>query len=212
MTTGDDPPSEALIDRLEQLSTPVIADTKHEGVDVLSPAIEPIHHTCEVVGTARTVRLDPAMLCAPVQTLEEARKDEVVVVDTGDCVEEAIWGELLSTYASTIGVVGLVTDGAVRDIAGIRDLGFPTFARARTPRGPSGNEETSRNVGVTVGGAPIEPGDVIVGDETGVVVLERDGVDEIVQAAESIHGTEREVKRRIDDGESLERAFTAAGM
>ncbi|HET7325148.1 MAG TPA: RraA family protein [Halococcus sp.] len=212
MTTDDGPLDRTLFDRLERLSTPAVADTKHDGVSVLTPAIESVHADCTVTGAVRTVKLDPSALWAPVQTLDEARSGEVIVVDTGGCTDEAIWGELLSTYATAIGVVGMVTNGAVRDIAGIRDLGFPAFARTRTPRGPSGSEEVETNVQVIMGEALIDPGDVLVGDESGVVVIDRDTVDEVITAAEAVAETERAVERQIEEGGSLGDAFESAGM
>ncbi|MFC7009631.1 RraA family protein [Halalkalicoccus salilacus] len=151
-------------------------------------------------------------LWAPVQTLDTALEDEVVVVDTNDSIKEAIWGELLSTYAAAIGARGMVTNGAVRDVAGIRDIGFPVFARTVTPRGPSGREETDRNVQVTVGGVSIDSGDVLIGDESGVVAIDRDAVKDVTSAAERVAQTEHEVDRFIDEGRSLERAFEDAGM
>ncbi|ADJ16592.1 dimethylmenaquinone methyltransferase [Halalkalicoccus jeotgali B3] len=181
-------------------------------METLASDIEPVHSDCTFAGTVRTVVLDPSALWAPVQTLDTAHEDEVLVVDTNDNVEEAVWGELLSTYATAIGVRGMVTNGAVRDIAGVRDLGFPVFARAVTPHGPSGRDEVERNVPVTVGGTSIDSGDVLVGDESGVVAINRDAVEEVTTAAETVARTEREVDRLIDEGQSLEGAFDDAGM
>lgn len=212
MPTDSEPVDETVLDRLEQCSTSAVADTKHESVETLASGIKPVHPDCTVAGTVRTVVLDPSALWAPVQTLDTASEDEVVVVDTNDSVEEAVWGELLSTYATARGVRGMVTNGAVRDIDGIRDLGFPVFSQAVTPRGPSGREEAERNVPVTVGGVSIEPGDVIVGDESGVVAIDRNAVEDVTSAAETVAQMEREVDRLIDEGRSLERAFEDAGM
>lgn len=201
-----------ILDRLEQCSTSAVADTKHKSVETLASAIKPIHSNCTFAGTVRTVVLDPTALWAPVQTLDTALEDEVIVVDTNDSIEEAVWGELLSTYARATGVRGVVTNGAVRDVAGVRDLGFPVFARAATPRGPSGREEVERNVQVTIGGVSVEPGDVLVGDESGVVAIDRDAVEDVTSAAETVSQTEREVDRLINEGRSLEGAFEDAGM
>ena len=212
MPTDSDSVDGTVHDRLEQCSTSAVADTKHEGVETLASAITPVQPDCTFAGTVRTVVLDPSALWAPIQTLDSAREDEVIVVDTNDSVEEAVWGELLSTHAIATGVRGMVTNGAVRDVAGIRDLGFPIFARAVTPRGPSGREEAEQNVRVTVGGASIDPGDVLVGDESGVVAIDRDAVEDVTAAAETVAQTEREVDRLIDEGRSLERAFEDAGM
>ncbi|WP_224270944.1 RraA family protein [Haloprofundus salinisoli] len=212
MPTDSNSVSGTVLNRLEQCSTSAIADTKHESVETLDSAIRPVHHDCTFAGLARTVVLDPSMLWAPVQTLDTAFENEVVVVDTNDGVEEAVWGELLSTYATATGVRGMVTNGAVRDVAGIRDIGFPVFARAVTPRGPSGREEVERNVRVTVGGASIDSGDVLVGDESGVVAIDRDAAEDVASAAETVVQTEQEVTRFIDEGRSLEQAFEDAGM
>jgi 4-hydroxy-4-methyl-2-oxoglutarate aldolase len=212
MATEHEPLERELLNRLEQIPTSAIADTKRGDVNVMTAAIKPIHTDCAVAGTVRTVTLDPSALWVPVKTLDTARKDEIVVVDVDDCVDEAIWGELLSTYAATIDIRGMVTNGAVRDVSGIRELGFSVFARAVTPRGPSGSEEAERNVQATVGGVSINPGDVLVGDESGVVVIERRAVEDVISAAEAIVETEREVDRLIGEGKSLERALGDAGM
>jgi 4-hydroxy-4-methyl-2-oxoglutarate aldolase len=212
MVTDNDPVDETILDQLKQFSTAAIADTKHESVKTLAPAIKPVHPDCAFAGTVRTVALDPSALWAPVQTLDTAREDEVVVVDADDSVDEAIWGELLSTHATATGVRGMVTNGAVRDISGIRDIGFPVFSQAVTPRGPSGSEEAERNVQLTVGGAPIDPGDVLVGDESGVIVIERAAVEEVTSAAEAVVQTEQDVDHLIGEGKSLEQAFEDAGM
>lgn len=212
MSTDFEPPDDDVIERLGRLSAAAVSDADHPGTMVVSAAIEPVHTDCAFVGTARTTRLDPDALRVPLRTLMNAREGDVVVVDTGDDVSEAVWGELLSTYAERVGAVGLVTNGAVRDVAEIRALSYPVFARGRTPRGPSGATEEATNVPVTVGGATIEPGDVLVGDETGVVVIRRDEVTAVTEAAEAVEATEREVQRRIEQGEELDRIFETVGM
>lgn len=111
-------------------------------METLDSAIKPVHRDCTFAGIVRTVVLDPSALWVPVQTLDTALEDEVVVVDTNDSVNEAVWGELLSTYATAIGTRGMVTNGAVRDVAGIRDIRFPVFARTVPPRGPSGTSKS----------------------------------------------------------------------
>ena len=207
MTTGSDTIDESVVERFEHVSSGEVADTKLDAVSVLGPDIDPVHTDCEVVGTARTVTLDPSALCAPVTTLEKAHEGEVIVVDADDRIDEAVWGELLSRYAAATGVRGVITNGAIRDVTGIRDLGFPTFAKGRTPRGPSGSEPAERAVPVTVGGSSIEPGDILVGDETGVVVVKRDDATDVIEAAEEVAETEQGVRQKLDEGETLENAL-----
>ena len=81
-----------------------------------------------------------------------------------------------------------------------------------TPRGPSGNEEVEQNVRVTVGDVSVDPGDVLVGDESGTIVIERDAVEEVISGAETVAKTEEEVTRLLGEGNSLEQAFEDAGM
>ena len=208
MTSNTAPVDEVLLERFKRLSSGEIADTKLDTVTVLRPDIGALHTDCSVVGPVRTAMLDPSALCAPVGTLEDADEGEVVVIDADGCVDEAVWGDLLSAYATKRGVEGVVTNGAIRDVSGIRDLGFPAFARELTPRGPTGSgEEAERNVPVTVGGASIQPGDILVGDETGIVVIERDAAEDVLAAAEDIAEMERSVREHIDDGGALEDAL-----
>lgn len=207
METTDEPINESILERFEKLSSGEVADTKLDSVTVLRPEIGATHTDCSVVGPVRTALLDPSMLCAPVRTLEEANEGEVIVIDADDCVDEAVWGDLLSAYAIEVGVSGVVTNGSIRDIDGIRELGFPVFSRERIPSGPSGSEEAERNVPVTVGGASIQPGDILVGDETGIAVIERAAVEEVLEAAEAVAEMERGVREHIDGGGSLEDAL-----
>lgn len=211
MSADVKPLDEETITRLRQLSTSVVADTKHASVHVLTPTVEPAHVEDTVVGPARTVELDPEAIWPPIQTLDTAREGDIIVVDVDDCVHEAVWGELLSTYAVTTGVEGMVTNGAIRDIGGIRDVGFSVFAQARTPRGPSGSEETARNRPIRIGETQIESGDVVMGDETGVVVIERNCVGDVITAAESVAEKEHRVEQQITEGELLGEAFGEMG-
>lgn len=206
--TEDIPPiDDELLERSERLSSGEIADTKLDSVTVLRADIGALHTDCSVVGPVRTAMLDPSALCAPVGTLEDADEGEVVVIDTDGCIDEAVWGDLLSAYAIERGVGGIVTNGAMRDVSGVRELGFPAFARELTPRGPTGSEEAERNVPVTVGGASIQPGDILVGDETGVVVIERDAAEDVLAAAEDVAEMERDIREHVDGGGALEDAL-----
>lgn len=212
MATRADPVDETVLEGFRELSSAVVADTKRDDVAVLDGSIRAVHRDCSVVGTARTTRVDPAAIWPPVETVVNADAGEVLVVDAGGAVREAVWGELLSTYARESGVAGMITDGAVRDIADIRELGFPVFASARTPRGPSGDGEVEADVPVAVGGTLVEPGDVVIGDETGATVVEPENAREVLEEARAIEETEREVRGHLEDGLALDDAMERAGM
>ena len=98
----------------------------------------------------------------------------VVVLATGGCLDVAVWGELLTTRMLARGGVGVVTDGGIRDVAGIRRLGVPSFAAAITPRDSFGRAlVTGCGEPVTCAGVAVAPGDLVRGDEDGVVVVPR---------------------------------------
>lgn len=212
MTTESLPLERTMERRLNELTPSEVADTKHEGVQVVSHDIEAGHAHSDVSGVVRTVSLDPSALCAPVRALELAEEGEIIVVDAEDNDDEAIWGELLSTYAKTVGVTGVITNGAIRDVDGVRHLEFPAFSRTINPRGPSGDTERTQNEPVGVGGTTIHPGDVIVGNESGLVVIDRAVLGEVVEQAEDVKEAERDVERAIESGDTLEDAFERAGL
>ncbi|MFC6614402.1 RraA family protein [Halopenitus salinus] len=212
MTTDVDPVDETVLEGFRDLSSAVVADTKREDVAVLEGSIRAIHRDCSLVGTAKTTRVDPEAIWPPVESVVDADPGEVLVVDAGGAVREAVWGELLSTYAKESGVVGMITDGAVRDIADIRELEFPVFAPARTPRGPSGDGEVEADVPVAVGGTLVSPGDVVIGDETGVTVVDPENADAVLEEAQAIEETEGAVREHVENGVSLADAMNRAGM
>jgi regulator of RNase E activity RraA len=92
-------------------------------------------------------------------------------------------GEIMATYAQSLGVQGLVIDGAIRDVVAIRGHDFPVYARAVTHRGPYKNGPGEINVPVTVGGMVVNPGDIIVGDEDGVLAIAPADVATVIEGA-----------------------------
>ena len=131
----------------------------------------------------------------------------VVVLATGGCLDVAVWGELLTTRMLARGGVGVVTDGGIRDVAGIRRLGVPAFAAAITPRDSFGRAlVTGYGEPVTCAGVEVAPGDLVRGDEDGVVVVPAALAADALAAAEEKLGLERIV------AEALERGETAADL
>jgi regulator of RNase E activity RraA len=127
-----------------------------------------------ILGPACTVKVYPGDNLMVHKSLDVARPGDVVVVDTGLSGETAALGDLVSTKARARGIAGFVVDGMVRDIEGIRALGdFPVFARGVTPLGPLHRGPGEINHPVSVGGIVVFPGDIVIGDANGVVVVPR---------------------------------------
>jgi 4-hydroxy-4-methyl-2-oxoglutarate aldolase len=137
----------------------------------------------------------------------------VVVLATGGLVDVAIWGELLTTRMLSRGGVGVVTDGGIRDVAGIRRLGVPAFAGAITPRDSFGRAlVTGYGERVTCAGVEVSPGDLVGGDEDGVVVVPAGLAVEALAAAEEKLGLERVVREGLERGASAGELYERYGV
>ncbi len=166
-------------------------------------AIKPVTRTARLVGIARTVRCFPGDYLTLLTALAEAREGEVLVVDGGGMVEAALLGKLMAIEARRKGLHGFVIDGAVRDLAGLEDVGLPVFARAATPRSGTAEHLFESQVPIICGGAPVQPGDIVHGDEDGVVVFAAQRLREVVSRALEVKRYEAKVERRLRRGRPL---------
>jgi 4-hydroxy-4-methyl-2-oxoglutarate aldolase len=145
--------------------------------------IKPVWKGCKVCGPAFTVKVPDGDNLPIHLALAVAPANTVIVAETGNYVDGAIWGELNSVAAQARGILGLVTDGAVRDVENIEILGFPIFSPAIDMHGLSKDHAGEVDVPVTCGGVRIEPGDYVVGDADGVVAVPRGEVEDVMEAA-----------------------------
>ena len=135
--------------------------------------IRPISEIAHFVGTALTVQSRPVDNLAPYAALKFARPGDVLMIATGACETTAVLGDILLGMARNAGIVAVVTDGLVRDVAGIREVGLPTFAVGLTPNSPFKDGPGSVGLAIALGGVTVDPGDIVVGDADGVVVVPR---------------------------------------
>ena len=113
------------------------------------------------------------------KALDIAKPGDVVVVDAGGSIKNAVLGDIISTKANHRGIAGFVVDGYVRDAAGIRAVDFPVYARGENMIGPLHRGPGEINFPVCCGGIVVSPGDIIVADSGGVVVVPRDHIAEV---------------------------------
>ncbi len=161
--------------------TPAISDQMNR-LYTMTPEIRNLTgEHMRLVGPACTVKVYPGDNLMVHKALDVARPGDVIAVDTSASTMTAVLGDLVSTKARHRGIAGFVVDGLIRDLPGIRGLGdFPVFARGVTPIGPLHRGPGEINHPVSVGGIVVHPGDLIVGDLTGVVVVPRDIVGDIL--------------------------------
>jgi 3-hexulose-6-phosphate synthase/6-phospho-3-hexuloisomerase len=185
---------------LELVSAANLSDALHRG-GVLQ-GIRPLSRGLRMVGRAITVRTYPGDWSKPVQAIDMAEPGDVIVIDAGG-VGPALWGELATHSAIQRGVAGVVIDGAIRDSDDIVDLKFPAFSKLVMPNAgePKGFGEIG--VPVTVANMKVEPGDWLLGDGDGVVVLPRAIAVEYANRAMDVLEKENRIREEIKEGSTL---------
>jgi regulator of RNase E activity RraA len=204
--------------RLGSLYTGAVADVLDEiGLrDQCLPAdIRPLEPTMKVAGPVYTVRgrarhyddgTDPRY--KQMDMLDAIIPGSVVVVDPGEEAKAAHWGELMSNTARAKGAVGAVIAGGLRDTPQILQIGFPVFRRFHSPLTAVYRFDiTDFDVPLRIGGVGIAPGDFILGDVDGILVLPAAVVDEVLEQAESIREREDIVRDALQDGGSIRELF-----
>ena len=155
-----------------------------------------------VIGTAVTVKTVPDDNLAPYVALDVLQPGDVLVIATGDWVGSAVIGDLIVGMFGNAGVAGVVTDGAVRDIVGLEDVGVPIYARALTPNSPQKNGPGEIGLSVSIGGVTVNTGDLIVADRDGVVCLPRARVAAAVEEVRGIKDKEAKIEAAIAKGQT----------
>jgi 3-hexulose-6-phosphate synthase/6-phospho-3-hexuloisomerase len=185
---------------LAKPSVPNISDGYHHlrVLDGLRPVVEGVH----MVGRAVTVRTYPGDWAKPVEAIDHAEAGDVVVIDAGG-VPPALWGELATHSALQRRLAGVVIHGAIRDTPEIKRLKFPAFARHVTAR--AGEPKGFGEIGVPldIGGILVQPGDWVVGDDDGVVVVPQTKAVEIANRAVERLEMENRVRKEISGGSTL---------
>lgn len=180
--------------------------TVHEAlgqIGALDRSIQAIAPGMRLCGRALTVRCHLADNLMLIKAISMAGPDDVLVVDPGDHGEAGPFGEVLAVDCVVHGVAGLVTSGSVRDSAAIARRGFPVFASGTNVRGTGKANLGEINHPVCVGGIIVSPGDYVLADADGVVVVPHDRIAEAVEKSDAREAKERTVMERLEAGEHL---------
>jgi regulator of RNase E activity RraA len=194
---------------LRDIPVSALSDNMHRNIG--SVGLHPYHMPVKLTmaGTAVTARSRVGDNLTYLRALEFCRPGDVLLIDAGGDLNNAVVGGILSYYAASIGVVGIVIDGAIRDVAEIREREFPVYARGVTHRGPYKDGPGEINVTVSVGGMVVNPGDIVVGDQDGLLAIPQEGVEELIGKARNVLEAEAETMRAMKEGR-WNRAFIDA--
>lgn len=189
-----------ILQRVAALDTAALCDV-HGNIRVMAAGLRPMTSFRQMVGPARTVRCRDDFLTV-VQALHDSVPGEVLVIDGGGGAR-ALAGELFATEAARRGLAGLVIDGACRDTARLATLTLPVYARGVSPAAGTAQRLGTTQRAVACGGVTVAPGDVVIGDRDGVVVVSESELLELLPRAEEVQRTEAAVMERLERGECL---------
>jgi 4-hydroxy-4-methyl-2-oxoglutarate aldolase len=170
------------------------------GSGALDARIKPIGGVKPFCGVAVTCHDGPADNLATYASLNVVQPGDVVIATANGFDSVAVIGDLLLGMMKNAGVVAFVTDGAVRDIAGIRAVGLPCYAAAVTPNSPARHGPGAIGFEIVCGGAAVGPGDIVVGDEDGVVVVPFARIEETIARLAAVRAAEAELDARVKAG------------
>lgn len=211
--TRIDRPNWELVEKFRDIPVANIADNMGRFYCV-DTYIKPFSEA-KLLGTALTVRVPGGDNLMFHKALDMAQPGDVIVVDGEGNMNRSLCGEIMVRYAMKKGIAGFLIDGCIRDVDSIRKLGFPVYARGVNPMGPYKNGPGEINVPVSCGGQVIFPGDIIVGDADGVVVIRPSDAEDVLIKAQTHHKNEimtfEQIERGMLDRSWIERSLKEKG-
>jgi RraA family protein len=192
-------PDPKLVAELAKMVTPHLSDSM-ERLYAGGPQLRPMHKGGKLAGPAYTVKTTPGDNLLVHKALDTAQRGDVIVVDAGGVLENAIIGELMMSRARQRGVAGIVIWGAIRDSAELAAGTYPVYAAGVTHRGPYKNGPGEINVPINMGGMAVNPGDIIVGDADGLVAVPQEQAERVLKSAQGILAKETAAMKEIEAG------------
>jgi len=199
-------PPETLVNRLREMPTGWVVDAngRRGAVDYRVRALTRAMRFC---GVALTVQSRPRDNLAPYAAIQYAKPGDVMLVATDNYEEASVAGDVLLGMAKNQGVCALVTDGLVRDIDGLNAVGIPVFARGLSPNSPHKDGPGKIGTPIYVGGVMVNAGDVVIGDQDGVVVVAREALESVLNALADVKAKEAQMEELVAKGAKLPPGF-----
>lgn len=188
-----------IVEQYRNVVTPHISDNLNR-IHAIGAQLRPFHKEGKLVGTAITIKTRPGDNLLVHKAIDMAEPGDVIVVDAGGDMTNAIVGEIMLRLARSKGIVGFIIDGAIRDSAAFINGDFPVYAKGITHRGPYKDGPGEINIPISVGGMLVSPGDLIVGDEDGLAVIPLEEAAEVLVKVRVQEKKEQEIMESIANG------------
>ncbi|KAF5422778.1 MAG: 4-hydroxy-4-methyl-2-oxoglutarate aldolase [Candidatus Methanomarinus sp.] len=171
--------------------------------NVMSASIKPLIENVHIAGSAITVKCVVRNNIMPHQAIYIAEPGDIIVVDARGHLDTSVWGDIQTLACEKRGIAGVVIDGSVRNAQEITKSKIPVFCKGVVPAGPHKGWSDSINIPLQCGGVPINPGDIVVGDDDGVVVIPKNKAEEVLSLAKERIETEKKWIRGIKEGKII---------
>ena len=206
--------SKEIIEQFCLFESPDVSDLLNR-MYAMSSEIHNMVNNASIAGSACTVKVYPGDNLMIHKALGVAKPGDVLVVDCSGSFTNAVVGDLVAQKAKSLGIAGFVIDGMVRDLPAMQEVGLPIYARGVTPVGPLHRGPGEVNHSISCGGIVVNPGDVILGDTTGVVVIRREFAEDVLKRAyvqrDALRTYVDSVKRGIFSLDWVDATLAAAG-
>lgn len=194
-------PAADIIKKFE-VPTGYIADVQGRR-GALDCGIKPLFDFPTIAGPAVTVQTVPNDNLVVFAAMGTVKPGDILVIATDNWTGSAVMGDLVAAMFKNSGIAGVVTDGVVRDLAGISAVGLPVYARGLTANSSQKNGPGTIGAEITMGGVIVRPGDILVGDRDGIAVLAREKIPQAIEGIETLRKRERAIEERIAAGMNM---------
>jgi len=194
------------VDKFREIPAAVVGDNMAR-IEAAGASVRPMHAGGTVLaGPAYTVKARPGDNLFVHKAIDLASPGDIIVVDAGGALDNAIVGEMMLTHAETRGIAGVIIHGAIRDYSHVRNHTFPVFACGVTLRGPYQSGPGRINDTIAIAGMTVEPGDLLLGDDDGVICIPYDQVEAVYPGAYKTLQGEKAQRERVRNG-TVERSW-----
>ena len=192
-------PTQEQLESLKAFGTATIHEAQGQ-MGAMASYLKPLDPSLKLVGRALTVDCYPCDNLMIHYAVTQARPGDVLVVDAKGFTEGGPWGDILTLAAQKAGIKGLVIDGMVRDADTIIEFGFPVFSKGLSIKATNKAQPGRVNVPVNCGGVHVRPGDIIVGDRDGLVVVDPERIVEIIDSSQAREDKEEHLRQQLEQG------------